>query len=1161
MPITKIPTSLGVLEKPKNILTTPFLTVVFLGAMFILLGNTFVLYRNMEIVRAHQQEIERSNRFLEELEVTISNLKDIETGQRGFALTSNETFLAPYYSGLQSVFEHLRHLKQTKRPGLELQERLQLLEQKTQESIAFQESVISLVRQNKLALAREAVASGRGKVIMDSMRQVVDEIRDVEKDALAKSSVDAEQSSLRVDRLFLFVGATILVLGTLCYLLLYRSLTRQAAETERLKHETWIKSGLADLNERLRGMQTVEGIGQKTLDFFSQFVEAQFGLFYMLRGQSLDAIAQLAPTQLDLRARKNLSIGETLAGDAFRQQKVMRLTQIPEGYLRIGSGLGEAKLAELLLVPISFEDQPIGVLEIGSLNSFDELDRDLIERAMPGIGIGLSAAQSRLALQDLLEETQRQSEELQAQQEELRISNEELENQAETLRSSQDKLQQQQEELRQINEELEQQAHALEAQTALLNGRNQVLEEIKIELEQKATALENASRYKSEFLANMSHELRTPLNSLLILSTLLAENKDGNLTAKQVDFARTIYKSGNDLLALINDILDLSKVEAGKLLLQPEDFDLEGLAQDLQREFEHVAHDKGLNFIIERDANIPLSIRSDKQRVEQIIKNLLSNAIKFTSRGRVRLHMSYREGSESPLALTVEDTGIGIPTDKQDLIFEAFEQVDRSTSRAYGGTGLGLTISRELAQLLGGHITLESQAGEGSRFTLHLPLAIPEAVDLKRKLIQKKIEDLPQLKFPRAVPPPAPFAMEKDDVKPGDRVVLIVEDDDAFAKSLVEIAHEAGFKTYRCSSGEAALEATQQQNFSAILLDIKLPDISGFGVLERLKAQQRTRHIPIHVISGVDYSRNALSLGAVGYLLKPAAKSELEGVFKHLEELISRQVKKVLVVEDDVIQREAINHLLAGNDIELIGASSAAEALQRLSENVFDCMILDLRLPDLTGFQLLEKLEANQEISRPPVVVYTGQDLSQDDIEKLRQYSDSIVIKGVRSPERLFDEVSLFLHRVETQLPPDSQALLEKLRSSDDPLMGRRILVVDDDMRNVFAMANALSTHGMKVIVAKNGQEALDKLDQDSSIELVLMDIMMPIMDGYEAMSRLRELPRLRRLPVIALTAKAMKGDHEKCLKAGANDYLPKPVNLERLLSLMRVWLPRRHEV
>lgn len=1158
-----------------------YLGLAFVVVLAVLLGNILMLFHNMQIVKGHQAQLTQTIEFSEELEVVFSLIKDIETGQRGFFISGNESFLEPFKTGTAAVFQHIARLHATQTTGPEQAKRIDQLEKQTEAVIEFQQSLIDYKRANREATVLDIVASGRGKALMDGVRRLVQDIRGAERSRWAERSAEAQASSQRIDRLFIVVAVTNILLCCATFFILRRGLERQARENERLARESWHQAGIATLNERMRGNQSSEALGQKVLDFFSSYIGAQVGAFYVYRSNRLELLSALALDAGDRSLRKSLDIGENLAGDAFRRKEFVHLKELPPGYLSLASGSGQASVQSLLLAPILIDEEAVGLLELGSLSAFEDSAVLLVRELAASIGLSFKAARSRSIQQELLEETQRQAEELQLQQEELRVTNEELETQTQALKNSHEKLQTQQEELRQVNEELEQQAQALEAQTMLLNLRNRSLEETKQELSKKAEDLENASRYKSEFLANMSHELRTPLNSMLILATLLAENKDQNLHPKQIEFARTIYKSGNDLLALINDILDLSKVEAGKLVLQPETFDLRDMLEQLQREFEPLAGEKKLSFKTSVSENVPETIFSDRQRIEQVVKNLSSNAIKFTSKGSVEIEIS-AASSGLPLSISVVDTGIGVPPEKQQLIFEAFEQVEHSANRAYGGTGLGLTISRQLAKLLGGHIEIASTVGKGSRFTLRLPWELPET-GMKRSE-DGDSEANSALSTPRlgplvpprpkveplhvAPPPPAPAVplsaapAPRRELRSGERpLVLIVEDDEGFGKSLVELAVDGGFHAELVTSGEAALEFVTQHEVSAILLDIKLPDLSGFGVLERLKSDSKTRHIPIHVISGMDYSQNALNLGALGYLLKPASKSQIEQVFKNIGEVLSRQVKRVLVVEDDMIQREAINHLLGGQDIELSGASSAEEAIEILRSTSVDCMILDLRLPDRSGFELLEQLDQSEEICRPPVIVYTGQDLTQEEVDRLRRYSDSIVIKGVRSPERLFDEVSLFLHRVEHQLPPDGQALLAKVRSGNDPLVGRKVLLVDDDMRNVFAMANALGAHGLKVVVAKNGQEALDKLEQDSGIELVLMDIMMPVMDGYEAMTRIRKQSRWKRLGIIALTAKAMKGDHERCLQCGANDYLPKPVNLERLLSLIKVWLPRKHEV
>jgi signal transduction histidine kinase/CheY-like chemotaxis protein len=783
----------------------------------------------------------------------------------------------------------------------------------------------------------------------------------------------------------------------------------------------------------------------------------------------------------------------------------------------------------------------------------------------PAVGASVAAVLYRHRLQVALEEQQALNEELQVQQEELRTANEELEEQSRALEESQTALENQQAELEQTNEQLAEQAASLDLKnTALTVAQDQ--------LRERALELERASRYKSEFLANMSHELRTPLNSSLILAKLLADNAAGNLNEEQVRFAQTIYSAGNDLLNLINDILDISKVEAGKLELVPEELPLRRVVEGLVRSFEPLAKQKKLDFSLAVEPNVPMSIHTDRQRLEQILKNLLSNAVKFTDAGRVSLTVS--ANAEGWVQFAVRDSGIGIAAEQQDKIFDAFHQADGSTARKYGGTGLGLSISRDLTSLLGGTLTLASTLGEGSTFTLSLPRnANVAATPPAPQPVPQLAPAAPPVRASAPTPEPAPVDVEEaqpavprfadDRAEPplGRRTALVIEDEPEFARILYGLAHDMEFRCLVALTAEEGLELAAGENPDAILLDMRLPDRSGLSVLQQLKDNPSTRHIPVHVVSSQENGGEALHLGAIGYALKPTTREQLEAVFLKLKEKSSQQVKRVLLVEDDERQRESVVQLIADTDVEIAAVGSGEEALNLLRTQIFDCMIIDLKLPDMQGNELLQRMSLEELCSFPPVIVYTGRNLTREEETELLKYSRSIIIKGARSPERLLDEVTLFLHKVEAQLSSERQTMLKSVRGRDRVFEGRTILLVDDDVRNVFALTSALEQRGAHVQVGRNGFEALARLDEVEAIDLVLMDVMMPGMDGLEATRRIRQDPRFTRLPIIAITAKAMKDDQEQCLAAGANDYLAKPIDLTRLYSLLRVWMPTMERI
>jgi len=939
-------------------------------------------------------------------------------------------------------------------------------------------------------------------------------------------------------------------------------LLRQVLITRgEIELRNWFRTAQGELALRARGELTVADLSRRGLAFLCEYLGAQVGALYIRPGKDARLVeaAGYALARAEGAAAGAYRFGEGLVGQVAVDGQVHQVESVPPGYLQVSSGLGRTEAGCLLLAPLTADDRVVGVLELGFLGKPSPWAAELLADVGEQFGSALRSAQYKARLADLLAESQRQAEALQVQQEELASLNEELEQQNRALRESQVRLENQQAELEQTNQELEQQTVSLERQKAVLDERNQALLAAQQRLREQQAELERASRYKSEFLANMSHELRTPLNSSLILARLLAENREGNLTEDQVRFAETIHNAGSDLLNLINDILDLSKVEAGKLEIHSEPFAVDQLLHGLDSVFRPLAEHKGLNLRLERGDDMPAELVSDRQRVEQILRNFLSNAIKFTERGEVVLRLWSEQDS---VAMAVTDTGMGIPEDQHAAIFEAFRQADGSTSRKYGGTGLGLTISRELAQLLGGSISVDSRPGEGATFTLRLPRADtreatpppPVAVPTKAPAAA-----VPAVETTGARRPTFGFQDDRALLVDGTRRILIVEDDEAFARILLDLAREMRFQALVAPTAGEGLEMARQYGPHAIVLDIRLPDHSGMLLLEQLKSNPATRHIPVQVVSAADFELPARRLGAVGYMLKPVKREQLIAAFQAFEQRIKQQVKRVLVVEDNPTQRDSIVRLIEGDDLRIDAVGSAGEALERLARTTYDCMVLDLALPDRSGYELLAELsKAESAYSYPPVIVYTGRDLSRDEEEQLRRYSSSIIVKGARSPERLLSEITLFLHRVETELPPERQKMLGELRSRERSLDGASVLLVDDDVRNIFALSSALERHGARVEAARNGREALAKLDLRPDVDLVLMDIMMPEMNGYEAMRAIRAQARFERLPIIALTAKAMRDDQEKCLRAGANDYLAKPVDLDKLLSLARVWLSSR---
>ncbi len=1129
----------------------PLVATSLAVAIGFFLVTTIVAVYTTRLLRESNQAVVQTHQVIVGLDILLSDIQDAETGQRGFLLTGDERYLEPYYRSVAQLPNRTASVEALM--GSDGPQLRRFAELKGYVASKFREleETIAAYRAQGPAAAIAGVRSDRGRADMEAIRSLISSIRDQE--AATRGSRIAE-----MDRAYVTAFATSLLSGILGIVLtlVVGALMRRASLARR--REQWMQEAQVGLGEVVIGERAMQEIGERVLRFLTDRLGAVAGAVYVERDTGFSLAATFGvPAGASLPDRVGRNDG--LFGHVLNDHKPIAVGRVPDGYFAFGSSLGQTAPNFLALAPALVDGEVKAILELGFLNPVPDHVLDLLEQSSATIATAFRSAEFRTRLETLLRETQRQAEEMQVQGEELRVSNEELEEQGRALKESQARLEQQQVELEQTNAQLEEQAQELERQRDDLENANGAIQA-------KAREVEQASRYKSDFLANMSHELRTPLNSSLILAKLLADNADDNLTPEQVKFAQTIQSSGNDLLNLINDILDLSKIEAGHVEIRPEPVSVERTATALRQLFDPLAEAKGLAFTVDVAADAPPVIETDPMRLEQVLKNLVANAIKFTETGSVSV--SVQPLAEGRIAIAVTDTGIGIAEDQQRRIFEAFHQADSTISRRFGGTGLGLSISRELVRLLGGTIHLRSQPGAGSTFTL----VIPETHDPARPAASGPVAGsrapapMPTASEPVAVRAVAEEAriVEDDRLQVSDqgRKLLIIEDDRTFATILRDLARELKFDALVAGTAQEALELARRFMPSAIVLDVGLPDQSGLSVLDRLKRDVRTRHIPVHIVSADDHTDRALSLGAIGYALKPVRREQLVEVLTSLEAKITQNVRRVLIVEDNEIQREAVARLIGSHDVETVGAGTAAECLALLKDQAFDCMVLDLSLPDGSGYSLLETISREGAHPIPPVIVYTGRVLSVEEEQKLRRYSKSIIIKGAKSPERLLDEVTLFLHQVVSELPDEQQKMIRKARHRDALIEGRRILVVEDDVRNVYALTNILEPRGAIVEIARNGEEALRKLErsretQEGRIDLVLMDVMMPVMDGLTATRHIRNDPDWKKLPVIVLTAKAMPDDQQRCIEAGANDYMAKPLDVEKLLSLVRVWMPR----
>jgi len=1177
-----------------------------ISLILLIISSTASYISIKNLIKSADMVVE-SNGIINDVDNIVSALKDAETGQRGFLLTGNPVFLEPYNNSerrTDSLFS--RVMVSTKDNAYE-QQKLKELRNVIEKRMEILVSTIQTKR-NKGSVLETALLEG--KVYMDNARRIIKEIKAEEKSSLAAKT--DEMNTLAGFSPFLIIFAAILsILSTVFFyqkvssefnerVTLFQQLQQLNEDTAKridtiksiahqistgnykvrlhetskdglgslsgslnsmaealqssftqLEDKDWMQTGVATLNDKMVGDKEVHLLSKDILEAVVAHTKSFVGAFYILEeDQELHLVNGFA---LNAKLqRKKIAIGEGLVGQAFQSEKLILLEKIPDKEATISYATGETKPTTVVAFPIIRNGLAMGVIELATINAYPQRKLDFMHHISSNIGIAINAAQNRKKLQDFLEETQSQAEELQAQHGELEALNSELEAQTQKIQASEEELRVQQEELLQSNQELEE-------RSSLLEERNQLILERNLEIKQKAEQLEQSTRYKSEFLANMSHELRTPLNSILLLSKLMAESEQ--LEKEYTEYASVIQSSGQGLLSLIDEILDLSKIEAGKMELEISDVRIDEITADIRSLFMPIAKDKHLDLIIGVSGDAPNSFTTDKMRLSQILKNLLSNAFKFTSKGKVSLSIGYQPKEET-LTFAVTDTGIGIPQAKQGLVFEAFQQADGSTRRKFGGTGLGLSISKQLAQLLGGTIKLESKENEGSTFTLIIPANFNERTgalitDLQEeeKAAEEKVEQQREEERFVVSKIPEEVADDRHNLGPEDKTILIIEDDTFFAKTLLDFTRKRNYKGLVAVRGDVGIEMAQKYKPLAILLDIQLPVKDGWQVMDELKSNPATKPIPVHIMSSLSAKRQSLQKGAVDFINKPFALEHMKQIFEKLEHALSKNPKKVLIVEENKQHAQALSHFLSSANLQTIVASNISDSIEALHQKEVDCVILDMGIPDKNAYETLETIKKNDGLENLPIIIFTGKNLSKGEESRIKQYADSIVVKTAHSYQRILDEAALFLHLVEEKGNKSKEIKGETLQNVTDVLKDKVVLIADDDVRNIFSLTKALEPHKMKVLPAIDGKEALAAIKANPKIDVVLMDMMMPELDGYETTKQIRAMPAYKNLPILAVTAKAMMGDREKCIAAGASDYISKPVDIDQLISLLRVWL------
>ncbi len=1186
--------------------------------LLILYGISFALliisavasYSSITNLLDSQKSVEHTNLVLNKLDSVISVLKDAETGQRGFLLTGSEEFLDPYNGSLPKAYRLISEIKDlTKDDALQQKSCTQLYNDISLRLTSLQ----TRIDDKRKGISPTIQQLEIGKAYMDSARIIVIMMSQREKDKLEARTVSLNKFAASTPALIVIASLLSLIVAVVSFLRVssdfekrtklqeeliekekeitkrlnlvhniaekisagdYKtrvddegkdalgyisgSLNKMAESLDysftNLSHNEWMQTGIAGLNDKMLGEKNLSTLTYGIVNYISAYIKAPVAAFYLLEND--EQLVLSSGIALDeSKVKKAIRLGEGLAGESALSGKEILLQDIDETDLIISFSSGGIKPKAIIAFPVFYERKLKGVLEIGSLKNFDDVTKHFLHGCAYNIGLAIHSARDHERLQELLSETQSQSEELQSQHEELENINAELEVQAEKLQASEEELRVQQEELQQSNMELEERSRLLEEKNELILERN-------LEIQAKAEQLAISTKYKSEFLANMSHELRTPLNSILLLSRLLTENHTKNLTNDQIEYAQVIQNSGNGLLTLINEILDISKIESGKMDLDYSDVYIESLVKEIKNLFEPVAKDKDITFNIKKDDSVKQLIETDRLRLEQILRNLISNALKFTKQGSVNLDIS---ANDNTISFTVKDTGIGVPKEKIDIIFEAFQQADGSTKRQYGGTGLGLSISRELAKLLGGEIRAKSEEGKGSEFILTIPVKknstfMPDEskavsdftnkpsnanISASKKTEAKYISDI----IPAAIPD------DRDNINPGDKIILIIEDDTGFAKSLLDFTRKKNYKGIVAVRGDEGVELAKQFHPHGILLDIQLPVKSGWQVMDELKADRETKPIPVHMMSSYETKSKSLSAGAVDFISKPLAFEKMSLIFQKIEDALSRLPKKVLIVEENPMHAKALSYFLESFNVTAEIKNTVTDGIKALNEDKVDCVILDMGIPTQNSYDALEEVRKTSGLENLPIIIFTGKNLSHAEEMRIKQYADSIVVKTAHSYQRILDEVSLFLHLVEENKRDAKSPRYKRAVALTEVLKGKTVLIADDDVRNIFSLTKSLENYGMNVISAIDGRDALKQLEEHKKVDIILMDMMMPEMDGYESTRRIRENPKYKNLPVIAVTAKAMMGDREKCINAGASDYITKPVDADQLISLLRVWL------